>query len=58
MRQGRLALPFYTEEPGFLEKIFLMQYDDAELIQVTPGPSMPGGKNVHNEPNLATGRLS
>jgi hypothetical protein len=44
MRQGRLALPFFiTGEPGFLEKIFLMQYDDADLIQVTPGPSMPGG---------------
>jgi len=59
MRQSRLALPFFSKEPGFLEKISLVQYDDADLIQVTPGPSMPGGKNVHNEhQNLATVRLS
>ena len=36
-----MALPFFSKEPGFLEKISLVQYDDADLIQVTPGPSMP-----------------
>ena len=43
---------FITGEPGFLEKIFLMQYDDADLTHVTPGPSMPGGKTFTTNPTL------
>ena len=36
----------------FWKKSFSCSMMTPILIQVTPGPSMPGGKNVHNEPNL------